>query len=252
MMPRGCLRDEPGDERGVRIGRLVGGITRELPAAVYLFPDFVERIPFQNGESCVGNAIAQALRVRSAIEGDEIDPSAMAIYALARQVAEPTRWTLRDEGSYPARAIEGLESWGVVDRERWPDDTDPRERVTVDVLEAGKVALVRGVYRIDEAGEERGLRIRQALYDRRPVFWCRMIDVAYERLGDTLYRGLSGSPVGGHAGCLVGYDAAGVWDAGSWSRTHGRDGFAHIAWSFVQSDDAFSFYVFTTSPAGVV
>jgi hypothetical protein len=251
MRPTGALRDPVGCERGEPLHRL-GAIRAErtLPESVDLRP-FVTTIPEQRGESCIGHALAQALRVRAAIMGITLDPSAMAIYAVARELEAPGADELPDAGSYPFRAIEGLSDWGVVARRRWSDDVDASKPVAIDVLEAGATAYVTGEYAISSKGAARGIEIRQALAAGHPVFWARDVDRAYMRLRGDIYRGLTEPAVGAHAGCLVGYDADSVTDAGSWGRTHGADGFARIAWEFVESERAYSFTVITFAPTAV-
>lgn len=252
IFPLGLGRDPALErKRGQPLGHLVGSIVRPTPERVDL-RSLAWRIPNQIGQSCGGHALAQCVRVRSAYEGPSLDPSGMALYALARHLDAPSSsGPLPDLGSRPNRMIEAAQNWGVVKRIRWPDSVDPTRRITADVLEAGATGLLTGAYYVDEEIDRR-TRIRQALAQGHPVFWGREIDEAYQRLtGWRLYPGLTGPSLGGHAGCLVGYDDRGVYDAGSWGEFHGEFGFAHIAWDYVLSDHAWGFYVVTHAPLEV-
>lgn len=248
MKPLGAHRDPEGEARGEPLERLAAvRMLPSVPVGVDLRP-FVAAILEQSGSSCVGHALAQALRVRAAIQGTILDPSPMAIYAMARELETPGRMRLPDAGSYPNKALAGLNDWGVCRRTRWPDDVDPGERVPIDVLEAGVTAYITGEYRI---GLDRVTEVRRALGAWHPVFFAMNVDATYMSYRGGLWPGMSGSPQGGHAQCIVGYDDLGVLVANSWGRSFGINGFAHIAWEYIDSDDCFDFQVITAAPAGV-
>ncbi len=232
----GCLHDDPASHRGEPLDRIAAvraiGV---LPESVDL-TQYVTTIPDQRGSSCVGHAIAQCLRIRAAIMGRVIDPSALAIYAEARSFESPGLDRLPDVGSYPEKAFAALAAFGAVDRLRWDDDADLGAPVTVDVYEAGYVAIVTGEYAIP-TGPGCDEEIRKALAAGYPVFWTRNVDEAYMDLENELYTDMLGPSKGGHAGCLMRYDANSFSDAGSWSRNHGVNGFARIGTDFIQSEN---------------
>lgn len=245
----GALRDAPGTERGEPLEKLIA--TRialpQLPVLVDM-RSIVSTIPDQGNEnSCVGHALAQAIRVRSAYMGRVVDPSAKAIYAVARKLESPDAAYLPDEGSYPEKAFEGVDIVGVCARERWPDRVDPTQPVPLDVLEAGRFAMMSGEYAIPTG---RGCvdAIKRALAAGHPVFWTRDVGHTYMALNATSYRYVGDrEETGGHAGCLVGYDPFGAWDAGSYGRGHGANGFTHNAWDFIRSGAVHKFKVITTA-----
>ncbi len=248
--PVGAIRDPAGKERGEPLRRLVG-VGQVLPESVDLRP-FVARIPSQRGNSCVGHSMAQALRVRAAFQGVAIDPSALGIYALARQLENPNADHLPDVGSYPYRALEAMQQWGVVARARYVDESALGAPVPVDVLEAGAVARVTGEYRLASTGSRLRLEIQTALASAYPVFYCQEVDDSYQRYHGGIWRGLAGASAGGHAQCLVGYTPDYVIVAGSWGRDFGENGFAFVAWSFIEaSAHVYDFQVISMSPKAV-
>lgn len=252
MRPLGALRDFPGTERGEPLSRLAAVNRVTVPESLDL-RSYVRTIPDQGQtSSCVGQALAQCLRVRSVIQGSPIDPSAMAIYAMARTNERPSAKTLPDNGSYPARALEALSEWGVVAEARWPQSSSPTAPVPTDVYEAGTEAYVTGEYLIASAGDARGLEIRQAIAARHPVFFVMAVTDSYERLASLdAWDGMGQSSRGDHAQAIVGFDTAGVIVAGSWGESFGLRGFTRVAWRYVESPRCGNFHVVAIAPTRV-
>lgn len=249
MRPLGCLFDPPGEGRGEPLARLAAvSAARTIPFAATL-QNHITLIDDQIGNECVGQALAQCLRIRSHIDGRPIDPSWTAIYAVARSLEHPSAHTLADVGSFPFRGIEGLSDWGVVARRRWPGDVDHTLPVPVDVLEAGALAYITGEYRI---GDEREVQIKQAICAGHPVFFAMSVDASYQHYSGGLWRGMSGPSMGGHAQCIVGYDEDGVIVANSWGLGWGEGGLSRISWDAIASADCTNFYVITHAPLEVV
>jgi hypothetical protein len=248
IRPCGALPDDPSTDRGEALDCLVAA-ARAAPGRSASLRHLVDVIPDQGMESsCVGHAIAQCLRVRSRAQGSPIDPSAKAIYALARQLDDPRVRRLRDKGSHPEKAFLGLSDWGAVARARWTDDADVHAPVPIDVLEAGAVARVTGEYTI---GLNRRLEIERSLTAGYPIFWVRRVDRAYQSWPGGLYPGLTGEPIGLHAGAIVEYDDLGVWDAGSYGRGIGNGGFVHYSWRFFETSDVRLLKVVALAPLEV-
>ena len=99
--PLGAIRDELGTERGAPIRSLIGSARDGLPDAWDLRGPWT-RYPMQIGQSCTGHALAQAVRT---ISKGELDPSAMAVYAIGRQIGSPYVSRLADGGAYTSRAL---------------------------------------------------------------------------------------------------------------------------------------------------
>jgi hypothetical protein len=245
----GCLRDPEGAARGDDVDRLVGGSSL-VPDEAYLL-SHVAVVPSQRGSSCVGHALAQCLRIAAHRDGTAIDPSALAIYALARQLHAPSATRLPDVGCYPHRALEALEQWGACSTDRWPDAADLGACVPVDVLEAGAVARVTGVYRIAEGGAARVRRVRAAIAQGHPVFFGMSTGDEYA-FGPSRwpYEG-EGTGHPGHAQVIVGYRPGAVLAANSWGRAWGLGGFAWISDNWISSDGVYGLHVVTAAPARV-
>lgn len=241
IYPCGAKRDPNGRGRGAPVHRLIG-TSSDVPDAFDLTGAW-SRIPSQNGGSCEGHAFAQALRT---VSRGRLDPAAMAIYALGRQLEQPTMSPLTDGGAFTYRIVEGLESWGVVDRARWPDDSDPAKRVTADVLEAGAERIVTGVYAFNVTLGMVPPAIRRAVSQWHPVVFAMDVGDSYFH-----YSGGLWTPVGGadeHCQCIVGYrpDAAKV--ANSWGAAWGEGGYSWIPWSWLASANAYDFTIVTVAP----
>lgn len=250
MRPLGAKRDPAGETRGQSIDRLVGVRRAGLPVSVDLRP-FVERIVDQADQGCVGHALGQALRVRARIDGITLDVSDTAIYALAREFENPRAKTLTDDGSYPSKAIDGMQTFGICDRARWPDDVGAHLRVSQDVLEAGSLATVTGVYHITSSGAARKADIMSALSNTHPIVFAMNVDVSYQEYSSGVWRGMVGPTLGGHAQCIVGYTPDGVIVANSWGRGWGENGFSTIAWAWICGPECHDFYTITMSPTKI-
>lgn len=258
IRPLGALPDPAHLARGKPIRELVGAALDESDDNFLSAIDFRRhaRIRDQRGNSCVGYALAQCLHVRASLLDYELDPSALAIYAIARELEAPSRrWPadpLPDVGSYPFRAIEGLEEWGVVARTRWPDEGDVGAPVPQDVLEAGALARVDGVYRFVDAGSDRMRAIRRAIGQGHPVFFAMRVDDSYMvHVGDGVWGGLTGPVRGGHAQCIVGYRPGAYLVANSWGTGWGFGGFAWVASEWLNTDYCFDFTAITATPSEV-
>lgn len=251
IRPLGHLPDPPGLERGQEIGRLLGS-TRSNPPAQASLGRHAAPVIDQRGSSCLGAACRGALAIAASIGGWTLDPSYLAIYALARQLHVPGNDILPDLGAYPHRAFEALEDWGVVSRERWPDDSDIERPVAVDVLEAGASAVVTGVYRIREDGARRARIIRESIAAGHPVVFGMAVDDAYMRWSDArTYPGRTGEDRGGHAQVIVGYTRGAFIVQNSWGRDWGASGFAWLDEGWVESPECYDFTALTTAPRSV-
>lgn len=176
----------------------------------------------QRGNSCVGRALSQCIWIVGGL-----DASAHAIYALARQLAEPFVAHLVDRGCYPYRALEALEECGIVATARWDESVDLSVPVPYDVLEAGYDGLVTGIWRVYDAGEERLYAVRKALTDGFPVFFGMDVDAEYMDGRFGTYQGVN-QVRGGHAQVIVGYRDSRFLVCNSWGRDWADGGFAWI------------------------
>lgn len=251
IRPLGHLPDPPGLERGQEFGRLLGATRGWAPGMHSIITHCAPTLD-QRGGSCLGAACRGALAIAASIGGWKLYPSYLAIYALARQLHVPGNDILPDLGAYPHRAFEALEDWGVVSRERWPDDSDLERPVAVDVLEAGSSALVTGVFRIREDGARRARIIRESIAAGHPVVFGMAVDDAYMRwAGATTYPGRTGEDRGGHAQVVVGYKPGAFLVQNSWGLDWGTRGFAWLDEGWIESDECYDFTALTTAPREV-
>jgi hypothetical protein len=248
IRPCGHLPDPCDKARGDEIGRLVGARRQTLPEEwdllAYVTPGYDQR-----GNSCVGAAFAHGLVLAANAMGYELDPSRTAPYTIARQLADPALDVLPDNGCFPYRAIEGLIDWGVVARWRWMDDVDLTKPVPQDVLEAGSIALVTGVYRIYESGDALLTRIREAIFACHGVFFGMSVGESYMRNRGELYVGEPTS-LGGHAQLIVGYRPGAFLVLNSWGLGWGNGGLVWIDERVIM-ERAFDVTVITHAPREV-
>jgi hypothetical protein len=250
-MRGGALRDPEGKAIGDPVLRLLAlGQAEELPQALvlaYVRPRIVQR-----GNSCYGAAFAHALIGSARRVGYEIDPSYLAIYALARELQHPNAKTLPDEGSFTHRVLEAITDWGIVDRKRWPDWSDVLAPTPIDVKEAGSLALVTGIYRIYEDGPARTTRIREAIAQGHHVVFGMEVDRRYEVWREGTYDGLQGPSLGGHAQVIVGYAPGRFLVLNSWGSAWGEDGYAWITDEALEGEHAYDFTIVTVAPSRAV
>lgn len=248
MRPLGCLPDPPHRRYGAPLASLVTpGFTRESVDLTHLLDEPID----QKGSSCVGAALGGALELCARVCGWELDPSYLAIYAGARELEHPALDELPDGGCYIGRALEWLQTWGVVAANRWPDSIALTRPVPIDVLEAGTTATLRGAWRIDDAGEARLQRVREALTAGHAVVFGMQVDEAYERGPGALFRGLTGPSRGGHAQLLTGYRPGAFKVRGSWGPRWNGDGCAWLDDEFLAGEQVYDFTVVTTVPRSV-
>lgn len=248
-MLTGALRDPMHEQRGEPVRRLVGAARAPLPASWDLrYPGF--RTPNQRGQSCYGNTWAQVFRTGSK---GSLDVSAMAIWSLARQLTDTSLKQLPDVGVYTHKAVDAL-SFGLVRRDRWPDDVDLDARVPVDVLEAGADAKITNVYRIFESGPERTERIQQTVYQGHAVPYASVVGPRYQRYAGGVYYGEVA--VDGHAQCIVGYRtepdlSISFLVANSWGGDWGEGGCSWVSANWIESDNCYDFQIALALPLSV-
>jgi len=226
----GALYDPNAEPRGAPVGLLgfmrTGGA---LPPEVDNTEHAVERVD-QEDEGCVGHALGGAIDATADAAGVKIRVSQRAIYKGALQLELPHARTLPDRGSYPEKAVDWISTFGVVDRERCPEDSDITKPLGQEVLEAGSLSVVEGIYRIDETGEAQRLAVMKAINAKHFVFFAMDVDASYEDYHGGVWTGPKGELKGGHAQFAAGYTLEGLLIINSWGRTWGRNGISIIAW----------------------
>ncbi len=204
--------------------------------------------------SCVGQALAASVEMRSATVGRRIVPSAKAIYDFARMVDTTDRKApLLDIGCSPSRAIEGTEDYGLVSEERWPFSVaDIDTKPPLDVIQAGADGVLAQHHRITP-GRGACDEVRRMLANGFFPCFAMTVDEAYDRYdGSDVYRAPSGRALGRHYQVCVGYYEGGVIEVlNSWGTSWGRDGLARISEEVLESSDVTHWIVPAVLPTGV-
>lgn len=168
------------------------------------------------------------------------------IYQQARHVVSPigaprfSYWNARrydvasdadvsDSGIDPDSMIRALADFGSCIEQDCPYTDDPsgiNERPGAMAYQNGQ-KIVCQMQPIFETGQPLVDAVKHALsVERSPVFLAIQVTPAYDNATDT--NGVAddpfGEPRGGHAICCYGWDNEGLWTAGSWGRSFGRDG----------------------------
>lgn len=243
----GHIPDPAHKATGEDVGALVGAsallptwVTVPRPA------DFDD----QREASCVARALRRAIRIAGMRQGLNLDPSALAPYVIGRQLEHPDLDVLPDNGSLPYRALEALRQWGVISRSRWPDSSDPTSPVPQDVLEAGSLSLLSGVYRVFASGADRLQQIRQALANGHSVTFAMPVEQAFEDgPGQGCYLGMTGTSKGSHMMLIVGYGPGYFLVDNSWGPDWNRTGSVRISEDWIAGALCSDFIVVTVAPS---
>lgn len=182
-------------------------------------------------------------------EGRTLDASYLSIYSIALKIANPRASRLLDIGCQPSIAIDAIQNFGIVSRDRWPDESSIEHGVPIDILEAGDKSLVSGVYRIDDFGDALVDRVKRAVSQRYGVFFGMPIGQSYMNLSSGTYYG-EVHPAGNHAQTIVGYRPGAFYVLNSWGLSWGEGGYAWIDEGFF-ADRAFDITVITAAPKAV-
>lgn len=219
----GYVRDLP-DERDRQLASMA---LPDIPPVAVDHSRFVADVLDQGPtNSCVAHAWCQAIRLSQALDGVSQElTSRLAVYWLARAESGDQG---SDGGTYLRSAAKAITRFGLAPERVWP-------------FELGKVnrALPWSVYRA--AHDRRGPRgyyrivpgdlngIRRAVAAKKPVVFGMVVGASFvEDVGPTTIDRDSGAILGGHALCVVGYDAHRFRIVNSWG-THWRDrGFAWL------------------------
>lgn len=244
-MLTGARQNPLGCERGACVSRLVGSEWAPgIPDAWDLrYPGF--RIPYQRGSSCYGNAWAQNLRTSSR---GALDPSSMAPWTVARELERPGPLLLPDEGVYGYRILDAMSNFGICSLDRWPDNSPLTSRVPIDVLEAGQIAKVVGIWHF--ADVDITADIRKAVHQGHPVTFGMAVGRSYQTYSGSTWGGIRDAD-DGHAQCIVGYRHDAALVANSWGIGWGEDGCAWVSWSWLESDNCWDFQSLTTTPVSL-
>ncbi len=223
----GWLPDTP-DERDRRFAKLGGKVT--VPAQFSLKSDVVEVLDQKQTSSCVAHAFAQAMRIADKVAGisEPALTSREFLYFNARAFdGQP----IVDEGTQLRSCAKGMIKFGRPPESVWPfresyiNERPPWEayREAYDYRGPGSYLRVVG---LDE--------IRQAIASGKPVVGGTSVGDSIFDYTDGVYDPDPNEPsVGGHALCVVGYDADSFTLVNSWGISYGEAGFMRVSPSFM-------------------
>lgn len=187
---------------------------------------------FHQGQtsSCVGHALAQAIRIRQTQLLSKIveKPSPLFIYALARQNESALD---RDEGCMPRSALKALMKLGFCSERCWPlkQETLFTMPSATAFQDAYDHRFVGGYYNLlGNSTQSRAQQIRIALYYGYPVVFGMQVDEAFEDYTGGISARPTGELLGGHMMCLLGYGPGYFRGVNSWGENWGENGFFRI------------------------
>jgi hypothetical protein len=218
--------------------------------------------------SCVANATTRALEVKriqkayndamAAGAGDaaamaqaqaqHVPLSRLALYYLSREEMDPPE-TDKDDGTIISIAAELLRTFGLSresqdpsnpsDSAFWPYDVS---KVSVSptwkAMRDAAVHKISSWARITSSGSQRVDDVIAALSAGNVVVYGTQVGQNWQAYDGTGVLGpVVGTPEGGHATTLCGWDPSGFfWDENSWGDTWGVNGFCRVSTDLVASD----------------
>lgn len=205
---------------------------RDFPFGISVSPSYstlrasvVSVLDQGDTESCVANAIVQAVSVQQRAKGI-IYPqlSRLSIYWHARaEQGLPTAAV--DSGCHIRDAVKALQQLGAPDELTWP--FDPRwvnKRPSwLAEREGFDRRGVRGYMRISGIDG-----IRSAIASGRPVVGGWQVDQAFQDINGPALVTSFGAPIGGHCMCIIGYDSDTFEIVNSWGSVW-RGGFVRFS-----------------------
>lgn len=188
-----------------------------------------------SASSCVGNATADAVEIRDAIEGrPRVQLSRLFVYTLARNMMDMDhdgRGDINvDHGTQIRLAFDVLSKFGICTETTWAYDLS--KLFVLPSLKAMREATghrIHSYYRIDGTGNERCDQVIQALRGNHPVVFGTQIDTNFFGVHDSTPVGVpTGKIEGGHAMIVVGYSGGNFIVKNSWGQGWGDGGFWYM------------------------
>jgi hypothetical protein len=183
-------------------------------------------------ESCVGEALAQALFARMGVDGlAQVMPSSRAIWYFARKRAG---FENANSGCRPFDAIEAIAENGYPDEALWPRTKHYSRRPDQLAMRGAfdRERLVVG--RIQTEGADREDELRSYLHPGVPVTLALTVDEAYQESSSGVWTP-GGRPRGRHYVLAHSYDAEGVYTLGSYGPDWAKDGHIQVPWSVMRN-----------------
>jgi hypothetical protein len=217
---------DPMDPRDRHFSELPLGVTVPPPSAD--LTQFIPTIISQSGNSCVGASIAQALRVQMLADGwgaGAYLPSRHALYFWARAFSGMQN---QDSGTFIRDGIRSCEKFGIPTETAWPSKPSTLMRAPniTAFRSAADARKLAGYYRI-ASGDTNSMRL--AIAAGKPVVIGLVVGRSFvDGSTGTIDRD-SGDALGGHAGCIVGYESDRFLYVSSWGSDWSRNGMAWLS-----------------------
>jgi hypothetical protein len=203
------------------------------------------------------DALAAGMRDADALakaQAGHVALSRLALYFLSREEMDPPE-TDKDEGTIISIAAELLRTFGVSRED--PDPADPSaaswpfDLTKLFVSPSWKVMRDAAVHkisswsRISSSGSQRVDDVIAALSAGNVVVYGTQVGSNWQQYdGRSIIQPVVGTPEGGHATVLCGWDPSGFfWDENSWDNDWGDDGFCKVSSDVVESDQSSDFIV---------
>jgi hypothetical protein len=234
---------DPRDARDLPLSAL--GFSSAPPR--YMLEERCVSIPAQGGtSSCVGQAVRQGFGIEEARwDANREAVAALGIYFNARAEHGMEAY---DAGTFLRTGIKSLVRFGPLRERDWPFDASKVNRRPSwnAYRRAHDGKGPRGYYRIDSTGDARLREIQSAIAAEHPVVFGTTVTETFmpHEGGALIERPPSGDPVvGGHAMCVVGYDADMYRIANSWGTSWRDGGFAWLRESYLTWEDTRDLWV---------
>lgn len=244
------LTPSPHDSRDLRAENILFGASIAPPPEEWTALLAFASIHNQGGtSSCVAHAIAQALRIFLKARGlsEDLWPSVLFLYWNTLKA----QGTIVDGGCQPRTALQTLTDLGFCSADAWPFvESKVLDQPLPDAYTgASDQRLISSYYRVASTGDDKILAIKQAIAKSYPVIYGGPVNQAYEDYDGTgTIPPPTGSFLGNHMRCIVGYTKDYAIEANSWDTNWGVNGFGHLSWDFVKDPQNFEFWVFDGVP----
>ena len=232
-------KKDPADKRDWQFKHVLKALETTLPAVVDIRSQLS---PVENQEdigSCVANAVVGALeflelksmRGMARLWTRYKDLSRLFVYYNARQADGDVE---EDNGTTIRTAVKTVAQFGVCPEKTWPYVTRNWPLRPLDqAYKQAKSYLIKDYHRASA-----GYEIKQALALDFPVPFGTTLFPAFEDVGsDGKVPMPSGSPIGGHAMLIVGYDTGKqVYIVrNSWGTEWGDKGYCYFPYAYIEN-----------------
>lgn len=205
--------------------------------------------------SCTGNATAVAFQKAMTAsaglpDGQWVElPSRLALYYAGRAFEGSQN---QDDGARLSDVFEGARLLGIGPESAWSFSEDVAKITSQPDWNYLRLAadqrVTSGAWRILSTGSDRVRDVKAAIADGNAVVWGTRLDQAFEDLTPgSVWPGVRGEEIGGHALILHRYQGDVFWTRSSWGNWC-EDGSARVASDAIASPKASDFWIVHVVP----